>query len=131
MTVDWCGRGRRGRAAGAVRWRGVCGRTVGELRRESLDALHGNSTALLDPLLGGDQRIAFQAVDAALGVAAPADQAGFAQHAQVARDGGAADGEGGGAFALGEHLQDAAAGGVGEGCEEFHALVVTNRLRNM
>lgn len=69
-------------------------------------------------------------VDAALRVAADVDEAGFAQEFEVLRDGGrghveAARDVAGGELARGQHLEDPAAGRVGERGKTDHPYIIS------
>src|SRR5690349_6447149 len=82
----------------------------------------------VDPLVDGDQAVGAQRVDAALRVGPDLDEADFAQHPQVTRDGrlGQAgqcrDQLAGGAFTVDERVEQRAPTRLGDGFEDVHVF---------
>ena len=96
------------------------------LALERLEPLLPERAQPLQPALELGEPVGVELVDPLLRRDARADELRAAQHLEVLRHGGGADGEpagdlAGGERSAGEHLDDAPAGGIGEGGEAEHA----------
>jgi hypothetical protein len=97
-----------------------------EMLLQHVEAVAQELPVAVQPLVYLGERRRSQAVDPALALAAPGNEAGLAQHPPVPRDGRAADCElrrevAGCPFALAQERQRPAASGVDDRFEDFHS----------